>query len=507
MGKVGSISIVEALTDIGMQVFHVHFLNPDRLARIAKRHQEQAIPIRGHYLNSFTVKEDFLEKGRPVKFITAVRDPIARNISGYFQSLKDFRPLKRKFEEEELQAMMAEFLEKYQHNYPLTWLDMEIKTALGVDFYKHSFPKNDGVQRIQENGRDILLLKAEAADHLKVAAIKEFLQIPEFSLKTKNVGTEKAYAHYYKPFLGRIQLPAAYLDKMYESRYVRHFYTSEEISQFRERWTRDLTDKTAISPSSSRPTGTDQPGGNSLPLPPKNLMFMDPDVQSFITKGDALVRWLKRDTHYDHHCVIVDISCGYGRLAHALLRDADFQGSYRGIDILPKHVQWCKDNLACDGIKKVSFQHVDVLNGRYNKKGKLSTADVKVDIAPNSVDIVCFLSVFTHMYHDDMRNYLRLARQLLKRGGEIFCTFFLMNESWRNYEKAGKSSYPMSYALNDFCSFHNKQDPLHAIAYREEFIVALFKECDFHVEKINLGKWCGRKGVENSQDILVATAR
>ena len=101
------------------------------------------------------------------------------------------------------------------------------------------FPTMTGVQRIQENGIDILLLKTETPDHIKVSALREFLQIPELSLEAKNVGTEKAYKHYYQAFLNRIHLPEAYIKRMYESRYAQHFYDSEEIRGFRDRWMRD----------------------------------------------------------------------------------------------------------------------------------------------------------------------------------------------------------------------------------------------------------------------------
>lgn len=239
MGKVGSTSIAEALTTIGLRVFHVHALNPAQLMTVVKKLQEKGIRIPAHIHQAIKVKEKLLDKGRPVKIITAVRDPIARNISAYFQGLRFFRALKPEFEEAELEAMMVEFLEKYQHHLPLRWFDREIKEVLGLDIYNHPFPKNDGVQRIRENKIDVLLLKAETADHIKIAAIREFLQIPEFSLEVKNVGAAKAYTHYYRPFLERIQLPAAYLDRMYNSRYARHFYTSEELHQFRQRWTRD----------------------------------------------------------------------------------------------------------------------------------------------------------------------------------------------------------------------------------------------------------------------------
>jgi len=244
----------------------------------------------------------------------------------------------------------------------------------------------------------------------------------------------------------------------------------------------------------------------SPPLPPKHLTFMSQDQKSFLSNGDTLLNWLKRDTHYHNHCSIVDIGCGYGRLAHAFLRDADFQGRYLGVDILDKQIQWCKDNLACDGAKKVSFQYLDVQNERYNKKGRLSTADVKVNIADHSADIVCFFSVFTHMYYDDIKNYLRLAGRLLTKGGEILGTFFLMNESWLQCERENKSRHPMPHVLNDFCSFHNAGDPLHAIAYKEDCITALFQELNFRVEKVSLGKWCGRRNAKNYQDLIVAAA-
>ncbi|MGE0683644.1 MAG: putative capsular polysaccharide synthesis family protein [Candidatus Binatia bacterium] len=237
MGMVGSTSIVEALTAIGLPVFHLHALNPAHLMTVVEKHQEKGIPLPAHIHQAFKVKKKLLDEGKPVKIITAVRDPIARNISAYFQALRFFRALKPEFEEGELETMMTEFLNKYQHHLPLIWFDREIKEVLGLDIYNYPFPKNDGVQRIRETKIDVLLLKAETADHLKIAVIREFLQIPEFSLKAKNVGKKKAYAHYYKPFLERIQLPAAYLDKMYGSRYVQHFYSPEEIHEFRKRWT------------------------------------------------------------------------------------------------------------------------------------------------------------------------------------------------------------------------------------------------------------------------------
>jgi hypothetical protein len=237
MGKVGSSSIFAAVAALGVSVFHIHTLNPKSLAERTERSRAQGhIPM--HIRHSHRVRENFLEKNRPLRIITAVRDPIARNISAYFQNLHFLREQKSAFDEDELNAIMSEFMSNYSHSVPLTWFDQEIRDVIGVDVYEHPFPKNEGVQRIHEKDKDILILKAETSDEVKINAIKEFLRISELSLEPKNIGEEKPYKHYYKAFLNRIQLPEAYLKEMYESRYAQHFYTPEEINKFRERWMR-----------------------------------------------------------------------------------------------------------------------------------------------------------------------------------------------------------------------------------------------------------------------------
>ena len=96
-----------------------------------------------HIRHSLMVKEELLDKGRPVRVITAVRDPVARNISAYFNNLT-LSTLKREFNEEELQAMMDQFLDKYSHDIPLVWFDKEMRDVLGLDVYHYPFPQKKG---------------------------------------------------------------------------------------------------------------------------------------------------------------------------------------------------------------------------------------------------------------------------------------------------------------------------------------------------------------------------
>jgi hypothetical protein len=70
------------------------------------------------------------------------------------------------------------------------------------------------------------------------AAFKQFLDIENFSLINANISEEKNYQTAYREFKDAIHLPCSYLDTVYESRHVKHFYTDEEISGFKARWRR-----------------------------------------------------------------------------------------------------------------------------------------------------------------------------------------------------------------------------------------------------------------------------
>lgn len=76
------------------------------------------------------------------------------------------------------------------------------------------------------------------------------------------------------------------------------------------------------------------------------------------------------EMNYRNDLGIFDVGCGYGRVAHAFIRDDNFCGEYYGVDILQKQIQWCKDNLIAMNSKKVPFDHLDVKNERDNSNGK-----------------------------------------------------------------------------------------------------------------------------------------
>jgi hypothetical protein len=83
---------------------------------------------------------------------------------------------------------------------------------------------------------DLLLIRVEDLNRCASQAFSEFLGLPELPLINENVGSAKAYASLYKTFKDSVKLPESYIDQMYATKYMRHFYSDREIAAFKKRW-------------------------------------------------------------------------------------------------------------------------------------------------------------------------------------------------------------------------------------------------------------------------------
>lgn len=182
------------------------------------------------------IYRSYVKPGRPLRVITLVREPVANNISMFFQLIEQYVGTSLNNCPLSIDQIVHIFLDRYLHARPLTWLDAELKTTLGVDVFRYPFPHQDGYHVMRENQVSLLVLKCEVEDRVKSAAIAEFLELDEFQMVRSNVSDNKPYADQYAEFKRRIHVPPALLDRMYESKYARHFYTEEERASFRAQW-------------------------------------------------------------------------------------------------------------------------------------------------------------------------------------------------------------------------------------------------------------------------------
>ena len=173
---------------------------------------------------------------RPLRVITLVREPIANNISMFFQIIDHYLAADAEVSNHDIDELIDIFLENYMHSRPLTWLDAEIKTNFSIDVYQHSFPTERGYTVISRGRISLLVLRCELDDRVKAQAIADFLDLDKFDIVRSNVASKKDYASQYAEFKQRIRIPPALLDQMYNSKYAGHFYSSEEREKFRAQW-------------------------------------------------------------------------------------------------------------------------------------------------------------------------------------------------------------------------------------------------------------------------------
>jgi hypothetical protein len=194
------------------------------------------------------VRENLSGEGTPerLRIVTLTRDPVARNISEFFQELDVHLayPYQQKLAEkgiddvtDELESMLLHKLnEEVDWKQPYAWFDPEIRNVLGIDLFTTNFDTSAGYGIFSQGNTDLLLIKLERLSECAEQAFDEFLGIKGFRLVSHNVATRKYYSEAYRKLQNRLQIPADLLEVCYASSHLRHFYNEKEIANFIDRW-------------------------------------------------------------------------------------------------------------------------------------------------------------------------------------------------------------------------------------------------------------------------------
>jgi hypothetical protein len=236
MAKVGSSAVVGPLRALGVPAFHIHRMNRDHLEEM--RAVRAALgwripPIPRHDQIGLQLRERVIRRLRPAKIITLVRDPIARNLSSYFEHLDAIWNRDHAHESVSIEALQAGFAERFTHDEPLTWFDDEIRPVLGIDVYETPFPAS-GIQALD----DLLILRTELDDEVKASAVAKFLGLGRLSVTATNETTGKRKGDVYRQFRATLRLDPNYVDRMLDARYTSHFYTDDQRAALRRKYVR-----------------------------------------------------------------------------------------------------------------------------------------------------------------------------------------------------------------------------------------------------------------------------
>jgi hypothetical protein len=242
MAKVGSTAVLEALQRRRLRPYHVHRMNAEHLARILEHRRAKGwfeAPLQPHDRYGPGLNESIIRPGKRIRVVTLVRDPIARNLSSYFEHLDAIWSTRDAHEKIAMDELCRGFFERYTHDEPLTWFDDELLPVLGIDVYQHPFPA-EGHLVIRTPRCELLILKAELGDAEKSAALSRFFRMRGIDVRRANDTVAQSNGAAFRRFVEAIRITPEYAEGMLESRYMRHFYSDEERAALRRRWLESL---------------------------------------------------------------------------------------------------------------------------------------------------------------------------------------------------------------------------------------------------------------------------
>ena len=245
--------------------------------------------------------------------------------------------------------------------------------------------------------------------------------------------------------------------------------------------------------------GVDLILGRRKPLvPPRHLNFVGHG--DFVAIGDEFLRYFVELGGLTPEAKVLEIGSGIGRMARPLTSYLT-SGTYDGIDIVSKGINWCKRNIT-GRLPNFRFHLADIHNRAYNPGGHLKALEYRFPFADNTFDFVALTSVFSHMLTAEMEHYLRETTTCLRDGGTALMTFFLLNDESRTLIEKGLS--PLTFKFSrDGCQVNDDMVPEYAVAYDEGTIRQLCRQTGLAIESLTYGAWCGRPAYLSYQDILV----
>jgi SAM-dependent methyltransferase len=220
---------------------------------------------------------------------------------------------------------------------------------------------------------------------------------------------------------------------------------------------------------------------------------------SFKAEGKRFVELLQQDAGLTPESQVLDLGCGCGRLAIPLT-NALTAGQYAGLELNNEMVRWCSSHIT-PRLPHFNFFHQDLFNSLYNPRGTVRPETCRFPFEDASFDLTVATSVFTHLPPLAVINYARECSRVLKSGGKLFASFFLIE----NGTSANNAALNFEHVLEAGVALTSDPAvPERAIAYSLEWLLSNFEQQALtFAPPVRWGSWAGNHDGYSWQDVLI----
>lgn len=223
-GKVGSSSVAEYLKRTGVHEWHLHrFFNTPIHNKLPKTKIFYFIDL---FIFALAVK--FCKR---IYVVNGFREPVSRDIAMFFHSFEH--------NGENPDAPHKELLDSFHQKFNVgeshLWYDREFNRLFGVDIYDIAFDKDAGYVVFRRGKLHFFVYNLSKLDTLE-PQLRIFFGLKNYRLIRANDSSDKFYVRSYKLFLSQYRPDSECIEKLRQSRFYSHFYSTNEIERNIERW-------------------------------------------------------------------------------------------------------------------------------------------------------------------------------------------------------------------------------------------------------------------------------
>ena len=216
--------------------------------------------------------------------------------------------------------------------------------------------------------------------------------------------------------------------------------------------------------------------------------------------GQQYFEWFRKGAHLTPSAHVLDMGCGAGRLAFPLAQYLDSAGAYTGFDLSERALGFARRHVR--GPARFTFVKADVQSREYGGSGS-KTSSYRFPVEDESIDAALAISLFSHLLPEDAAAYLKEAGRVLKPGGRLCLTGFLVRPGML-LDDAVLSLKP----FRDGAWAADPREPERAIGYEQSAFEAWLDRAGLRLaEPVQAGHWSGPIREGEFQDRIIVERR